>query len=165
MGFNDPTATPPGGYAPPEPPTPEFGNVENSVREDVEGKAEFRTHLLSAAENASRDTDSLVSKIATAGITATLAIAGLAGAAPASLVAAGFFFAGSLIVSLVSMRVSADALRLHASKYPERPSRTYLAIVVANYLALALLVIAVMLAAFAVSSVAVPPATPSTLPV
>ena len=112
-------------------------------------------HMLDAAQNASRDADGLVAKIATAGITAVVAVAALAETAPDKLVFAGFFFASSLIAALLSIRISADAIAWDA-EHESRPAFWYGVVKFLNYVAVSLLIVAVVLVALSVSAVAIP---------
>lgn len=69
-------------------------------------------HFRAAAENASRDADQLIAKLATAGLTVSVAVAGLVDDASVrglGWAAAGFGLAA--IVSVVNQRLGADTLR------------------------------------------------------
>ncbi len=136
--------TPPG--VPPWPPPPEPHGDSND-RDYVE-------HLWLVTDNASRDADSLVAKIATAGVTASLAIAAFADKAPDTLVWGGFLFAAALIVSLLSLRLSAGAVRKYAET-GRRPETVFRVIIFMDWFAVGALAIAVVLIAFAVSDVGI----------
>jgi hypothetical protein len=74
-------------------------------------------HVRDASHQASQDFDALVAKLGTAGLAVAVAIAGLTEAAAWGwLIGAGIFFALSLACSLLSIRLSADALRDIASE-------------------------------------------------
>lgn len=76
----------------------------------------YLRHAREASHQASQDFDALVAKLGTAGLTVTTAVAGLTDAAAwGFLIASGIGFALSLTFSLLSIRLSADALRALAS--------------------------------------------------
>lgn len=79
-------------------------------------RVEYLAHVREAAHRASQDFDTLVAKLATAGLTVTTAVAGLSEAASWDLlIGSGIGFALSLVFSLLSIRLSADGLRVLGS--------------------------------------------------
>lgn len=64
-----------------------------------------------------RASDDLTAKIATAGITATVAIAALTNQASGLLISAGAVFGAALLVSLLSMRLAALRMKLELDEY------------------------------------------------
>ena len=77
----------------------------------------YDNHILDAGHQASQDFDAWVLKLGTAGFTLVLGVAALVKTESfANLVVSGFLFAGSLVTALLSLRLSADGLRVQAEK-------------------------------------------------
>ena len=77
----------------------------------------YDNHILDAGHQASQDFDAWVLKLGTAGFTPVLGVAALVKTESfANLVVSGFLFAGSLVTALLSLRLSADGLRVQAEK-------------------------------------------------
>ncbi len=117
------------------------------VDEDGTGRLpdEFYGPLLEAGENASRDADELLAKIATAGIGAILVLVQLEHGPTPVLSASGILFGAGLIAALLSVRLSADALHKFANE-ERRPERMFLWVRVLNYVALATVIAATVCA-------------------
>lgn len=114
--------------------------------EDYQDAAHFRD----AAENASRDADQLVAKLATAGLTVSVAVAGLVD--DASIRGLGWAATGfglAAIVSVVNQRLGADTLRklcertyeVGARAARESLSRHFAVLQVLNWLSVGLIVV------------------------
>jgi hypothetical protein len=114
------------------------------------GRVEYLAHIREAAHQASQDFDALVAKLATAGITLTTAVAGLTDAASWwMLIGSGLAFAMSLVLSLLSIRMSADGLRVLGSGRKEYGDvRQFRYVRLLNWLAFVAISAAFLLLAF-----------------
>jgi hypothetical protein len=113
-------------------------------------RTDYLAHIREAAHQASQDFDALVAKLGTAGITVTVAVAGLTEAASwGLLIGSGVAFALSLVFSLLSIRLSADGLRVLGSGRKEYARIVqFKAVRLLNWLALGAISTAFLLLAF-----------------